>query len=588
MICRAGMVTGSPRSATAPVGRSAASSIESVSTAPSTAIAGTTLVPCARTSWTKLLLYTLVVCTALALLPGRGAVPPLVESDYCYLLIAADRLHDGLGPTSLQPVAPFQPWDWRYDWGFLTQWPVGYAVLIAAIRWALGVSAITAAKGVSVAACGLALVGWFTWARRCVPRGVTSVLLAALAASAVPMGNLLNPSTDAVLLAVLPIILLLTVDAQRIAHATTATSLNPSRPSGYFVLAGVLAGGLCWFRYAAVFVPVGLLLFLISEATRRRARLRNVVSLALGIAGPVLLLWFVNARFAATASVAERFNLGSSVSWNGAWSLVSAAWWKLTDFGYYSHRPVVHVFLAACPILILACGCCIPAARAAFLRVAAVPSVALSAITLIVLVLMLIGATAIFGSKFNFVALDRYYLPAKPLFVALIALPLMLVPRRVVRFALSAAAIVCAIWVVQVDWARAYQRAIARQTGATPYGQWARCFPADGPRLYEWLGSQASKDLVIVSNYHETVALETGLPTLPIPPSRDELSRWVDRIAASRGIATVRVLFILDDDNRWRSHWIPDPAAIRRTFGLTNPIHPPGVTTDHVFEYSNL
>src|SRR3989337_649610 len=73
-------------------------------------------------------------CVVLAFIPGRTSIPPLIESDYCYLLTAADRLYEGHGLTTPHPVAPLQPWSWQYDWGFLTHWPVGYPLLVWAIR----------------------------------------------------------------------------------------------------------------------------------------------------------------------------------------------------------------------------------------------------------------------------------------------------------------------------------------------------------------------------------------------------------------------------------------------------------------------
>lgn len=53
------------------------------------------------------------VALVLAVLPGRRDIPPLVESDYCYLLTAADRFIAGKGLTTTTPVAPLQPWTWK-------------------------------------------------------------------------------------------------------------------------------------------------------------------------------------------------------------------------------------------------------------------------------------------------------------------------------------------------------------------------------------------------------------------------------------------------------------------------------------------
>ena len=188
----------------------------------------TTEVPLAATRWWAVGGAFLVVFAILALLPSRSAIPPLVESDYCYQLIAAERMSAGLGPTSLQPVAPLQPWEWQYDWGFLTQWPVGYPLMVWAVRQTTGVGTIAACQWISVAMCALALVGWFTWVKRAVPRGICGTLLSAVAAAcSVSAAMLINPSTDAILVAVLPFTLLGTVLAvERIALLRGADGLG--------------------------------------------------------------------------------------------------------------------------------------------------------------------------------------------------------------------------------------------------------------------------------------------------------------------------------------------------------------------------
>ena len=586
MICRGGIVADRPRLSSSafgrggerarrkqPSARSVPSLTEELHAAP------------ARTSWSTVVVAVVSAAILLWFLPGRSGIAPLVESDYCYLLIAADRMHNGMGPTSLQPVAPLQPWEWRYDWGFLTQWPVGYATLIAANRWMFGVTSITAAKGVSILACAFALAGWFSWIRRCVPRGGTSVLLAALAAAcAVPVGSLLNPSTDAILMAGLPIVLLLVSDAVAIESSATA-KVDRQHSPWRFALAGVLAGALCWFRYAAIFVPAAILLFLLIVSLRRRIRGRSLVSFLVGVATPIAALCLVTGLLGATVSVGERFNLGQRTAWHGSWSLLWTAWWNLTDLGFYAHRPIVHWTLALGPIALIPLVLVVRPTRRSLSRLILVPTVALSACVVTTLVVMLIVSTAVFGDKFNYVGLERYYLPGKPLFLVLAVLPLMLIPRRVVRAGVSCLVVACAIWVVQVEWVRAYQSAIVRQKDATPYGQWNRCFTPDAGALYSWLRSQASPELVVVSNYHETIALETGLPTLPVPNSPEQLRGWLDRLAASRGVAHSRVLFVVDTDNRWRSYWIPDVPSIRETFELVNPTSIPNVATDAVYQY---
>ncbi len=86
--------------------------------------------------------------------------------------------------------------------------------------------------------------------------------------------------------------------------------------------------------------------------------------------------------------------------------------------------------------------------------------------------------------------------------------------------------------------------------------------------LYGWLREQASPNLIIFSNYHEYVAMETGLPAIPIPPDGPTRDRWVDQIREARGIDDARVLFVLDDDNRWRDYWQPNPVDVKHHFRL--------------------
>ena len=140
-----------------------------------------------------------VIYLTLTALPGRTRIPPRVSSDYCYQLLAANRLYDGLGLTTLQPVAPLQPWEWRNDWSFLTQWPAGYSLCVWGVRRVTGASALEALRWINVASCALALVGWFVWVKRVSPRGVTGTLLAAVAAGcSVTVAFLIDPTTDVV------------------------------------------------------------------------------------------------------------------------------------------------------------------------------------------------------------------------------------------------------------------------------------------------------------------------------------------------------------------------------------------------------
>ena len=102
--------------------------------------------------------------------------------------------------------------------------------------------------------------------------------------------------------------------------------------------------------------------------------------------------------------------------------------------------------------------------------------------------------------------------------------------------------------------------------------------------LYEWLRKQQSEDLIVVSNFHEFITLETMIPTLPIPPDLPTLEDWIERIAAARGIAHTRVLFVLDPDNRWRDYWIAAPKAVIRMFALNRSLEHPPINATYVWQ----
>jgi len=123
---------------------------------------------------------------------------------------------------------------------------------------------------------------------------------------------------------------------------------------------------------------------------------------------------------------------------------------------------------------------------------------------------------------------------------------------------------------------------------ATPYGQWSRCFAPGAADLYSWLRSQASGNLVVISNFHEYLSLETGLPTLPIPKDVDTLIAWVERIKASRGITEPRVLFVLDPDNKWRDYWMAKPEDVVRTFALRRSDAAPSGVSAWIFEQTAM
>ena len=573
---------------------------------------------------------TFAVLTAL---PGRTQIPPRVSSDYCYQLLAANRLYDGLGLTSLQPVAPLQPWEWQYDWGFLTQWPAGYSLLVWGVRRVTGASALESLRWISVASCALALVGWFVWVKRMSPRGLSGTLLAAVAAGcSVTVSFLIDPTTDAVVVALLPYALLLTctafsdrkdasqdprVDVDRGASRCDAGSSqrSDSRATLYLATAGLLAGGLFWIRYASVFIPLGIGLYLLIEwIARRRLHFRDVVAFSIAAAVPMVLLLVVNRAFAQGSGQAQ-MNLGSGIGFHFDPAMLTTAWWNFTALGFYDYHWLARWTFALWPVVVVA-GMFFwgktrishgsgqercndhsekprPFADARDSDLDPRHGWRLSACMVGALFVVLIGATTVFGDKFDYVALERYYRPVRPLYFVLFAMPVLWfsahsnwITRRIIRTTACAALLIACFWLVGYEWPRPYQRWLAAEREATPSGYWARCFTPEAANLYGWLKDEASPELIVVSNFHEFVALETGLPTLPIPKNRSTLDDWITRIATARGITAPRVLFVLDPDIKWREYWIPQSNEIVSRFGLEPVQDAAGQFTATVYDYN--
>lgn len=580
-----------------------------------------------------------VACVSLlATLPGRQGIPPLVQSDYCYILLAADRLYHGLGLTSLQPVAPLQPWDWEYDWGFLTQWPMGYPLLVCGVRIALGLDAVQACQWINVAACALGFVGWFLWIKSCVPRGITGTLLSAVAAGcAFRLELLLDVSTDVLLVAMLPFVLLCAVHAlgyRRYSpicdhEGQIVAGCAPGPRTVMMALSGFAAGALFWLRYAAIFVPIAIGVHLLIEWRRGalapgadrstlkerapvrgtrsccfdtrgmsdyagralafpprptpRVSGRDVMLFAACAALPIAALLVINSVLG-TGSTQARLNLGHTIGLRLSPQLFGRAWWKFTDLGFYDYHRFTHWVYCLWPAALLTGALTVRRARHAVARFCGVPGVRLSALVVGLLVATLIFVTAVFGDKHDYVGLARYYLPVRPLYFVLFVAPLSLVSSRVVRAATCMVLIVACSWLVQREWAGPYQRAVAQGRTITPYGRWGRCFEPGSARLYDWLNDHAGRDLILLSNFHEYIALETGIPALPIPRDVDTLTRWVEDICASRGVVNARVLFVLDPDNKERGYWIAPVDVIAETFGLSPYADAPQLRSAQVFE----
>ncbi|MBI4719562.1 MAG: glycosyltransferase family 39 protein [Planctomycetes bacterium] len=531
--------------------------------------------------WMRCLLVGSVLTCAAALFTHYRPIPPFVESDYCYQLIAADRLFAGHGPTATQPVAPKQAWTWRGDWEFLTKWPVGYSAVVCAVRTLAGLSTLEACRWISAAACAFAVVGWFVWTRRAAPRGTTGLLAAAVAAgSAVPVSHLVNPSTDALLVAALPFVMLAVAEAVR--HSQGETSSR--RSTTWLLGAGLASGAIFWIRYASVFVPTAIGVFLVVMWARRRIRVVQVLAFALGAAVPIAALLAVNQSYGAAAGLQSQLNLGADVGFDVSPRLLAAAWWRVCDLGFYEYREAAHWFLAVFPAGLLLFMATHRRGRAGVRRGFGRPETGLSFAMFATCLLMIVAATALFGSKFRYVGLDRYYLPVRPLYFALFVTPLAALSARATRGVACAALLVAGVWIVNQEWARTHERWYASARPASPYGAWSRCFEPGAGELFTWLRARSRPDLIVISNFHEYVALETGIPALPVPPDMATLTNWLHDIRRARGAPYVRVLFALDPDNRWRDYWILPPAEIVRSFGLATAADAPPELQGYLFD----
>lgn len=582
-----------------------------------------------RPRFRAMILATCVLAVPLLLFSIHDRIPPSIESDYCYQLVAADRLVEGWGLTTTPPVAPHQPWEWSGDWAHLTRWPPGYSLLIAGIRTLFGVSTLTACAWISALACAAAFVGWFAWGRTMVPRGVTGWLIALVCGmTSVSVAGWVDPSTDQLLVAIVPWLMLACLrwgarsagapenDANTVSDAFSAepgaqaTGLSVasnmmSKPGAILkpsvmlkpvagapgsdcrvaVILGLFAGGLFWLRYASIFVPAAILLFLLITRFihRNRQSLRFLASYGAGVIVPVAALIGLNGFWGRGESAASQLNLGQSIGFDISIYTFVQAWSRFTNLGYYDYRPETGWFLALWPVVMLLSIIFIPNVRA---RVAAAiiganhaattsqtsgnhdesnrlraGAFRLSACLVVALLTMLIAATTLFRGKFDYVGLDRYYAPVKPLYVLLFVAPVLFLRWKSLRLGVMVFALMAASWTVQQDWLRTYQRWAAADRPRTGYGQWASCFSDNADAIYSWLRQQRSPDLVVVSNFHEWLALETGIPALPIPLDKPTFERWTARIAESRGVSPLRVLFVLDESNRWRDSWIPKPES---------------------------
>ena len=525
-----------------------------------------------------------VAVVAFATLSRRAPIAPVIIADNAYLFLAADRLYEGLGLTTPPPRAPTEAWDWQRDWAFLTQWPMGYPLVLYAARGLLGVPTVRAAEAVNLLCCGVALVGWFAWVKRAVPAGLAGLLLAAVAAGcSVSVAMFVNPSTDTILVAVLPLVLLMTNVAVG-EPGCDGGGVSCRHTMLLLTLTGLVAGGLFWIRYASVFVPLGVFGYLLVERwLRHRLGLRHISVFALAAAVPIAALLIVNRTFGVGSSQAQ-LNLGQTVGFDFAPGLIGEAWWKFTEFGFYNHHGFSHWTLALWPLAVVAAALCIRPARRALRSFASSPMVCLSALVAAALLVVLIGATTFFSAKFDYAALGRYYQPVKPLYFLLFVGPVLLIPHRVMRGGACAALLVACSWLVQQEWPRPYRRWLAANYRETAYGRRAMYFEPNSTALYNWLATQKADDLLVCSNFHDDIALETWIPACPTPRNAVELEAWIERAKRARGVADMRVLFVLDPENHGRSYFLPPPGQLVEAFDLVHPPNVPLAIAPYVYE----
>lgn len=538
-----------------------------------------------------------LIAAALWLLTYAMPVPPNVQSDYCYLLLAADRFYEGQGLTSLQPMQPNQPWEWQYDWGFLTNWPPGYSILVAGVRWITGWATLEASRAIGIVACAAALVGWFLCLRRCLPRGITGVLLACVGATlGLQVDDLVSPSTDLLLVAAIPFVLLLVSGATARAHR-----IEPGRSDRRWWLlatAGGLAGALFWIRHASVFLPLSIGAYLLlRQLIRRDVSWRAIAAFALVAAAPIVTLIAIDRSLGVGESLQAQYNLGQTVGVYASPDLLTEAWKSYTNLGYYDHHAWLRSVFALWPLIAIVAMIALALRRRRMGGLAygsgaaqagegaqVNASLLLNSAILLGLLGMLVMSTVLFHDRFHFTTLERYYLPVRPLYIALFCGPLvMLLPR--VRLPVVLMTLVALSWTVQHDWTRTYRRWGEAERATTPYGRWGNCFAPGESELLAWLKENVGADDVILSNFHEFLALETSLPILPLAGNRAQLERWVERIAAERQLNGPRVLFVLHPDNKWRDYFLPDFWEVVEAFDLRAPIAIPAGASARIFQY---
>jgi hypothetical protein len=522
---------------------------------------------------------TAAIVAALTLLQARARVAPVIMADNATIFLAADRLYAGLGLTAPAPRVPAVPWEWHQDWTFLTQWPMGYPLILCAARWLLGVETARAAGAVGVLSCGLALVGWFALLRGCLPRRWPALLIALLAAgSTFDPTVLAYPSSDLLLLALTPLVLLISRPVWQIRGEAVGpdAALMPDADRrcrvGWVRLGalGLAAGGLVWIRYAAVFVPVGIGAFLLVDwLCTRRLRGSGAAVYALGALLPLVALVVINRALGAQLPVEQQYPVGGRWSFDLRIAPWETAWHLFTAQSFYAHRPEAAWFFAA---VVPLAGLLIPlvsaGSRRAMVEFLAAPAFRLCAATTLACLFMLIGLSTFFPTRFDYAGLNRYYLPIKPFYFLFFLGGFLTLRPAVARVLACIPLVLAGAWLVRQDWGRAYARLAQQPAATTPYGRQALYFEPHSTALYTWLAAQNAPELLVLSNFPDDIALETWIPACPTPRTPAELATWTERVKEARGVSDLRVLFVLDPDNHGRSYFLPPPRELIERFDL--------------------
>ncbi len=525
--------------------------------------------------------------TGLWLMPGRSSIPPRIEQDNAYTFLAVDRLCDGQGLTAIPPKAPFQDWTWRSDWAVLTQWPAGYPLLIATVRTVLGTTTAEAATALNILFCGIAMVAWFALARAMLPRGVAAWMLAiVVAVSSVSMEHLIHPSSDTILVAMLPVVLLLSIRLLGLGRvggeASEVASVAGARD---VIVLGVVAGSLVWIRYASVFVPIAIGAFLLFDwLAMRRRTMRDALIFALAAGFPMVALIAFNRVMGDGASAQEQFNLGNRLGFDFSFSMIGAAWQHWTAQTLYAYRPEAKlIFGVGLPLFALAVPMLFASSRHRFAALFANQRTQLLIASAAALVTVLVTASTLFKGKFDYVGLARYYDPIRPIYLLLFLAPFVIWNRWFVRGAAGLVCVFAISWFVQQDAMRTRDRWLAADRSFTEYGRWDHRFGANSCELYSWVGKQAGPGTIVFSNFHDDIALETGMPVSPMPESRGELGSWLVEIRKTRQVNDLRVMFVLEFEDDSRDYFQKRPENLIADLGLVQAENTPDDIKKYVF-----